>query len=352
MIHREIVRPTLDEVLRFAPPLGSGLPLISPMKWPSGGPAAPTVTSIDPRIGPTSTAVAAITIVGVNFTGATGVTIGGAACTSVVVVDDNTITCVGPNSLSVAGDYNVVVTGPGGNGTLTNGFSVIAGMKLWLRSDVGITSAGAPPFVSAWADQSGLGNDFSQATGFKQPPLNTADANLNGRRSIGPFDEANLQSLAWAGSVDVAAPYSIFLVTYNVTNGTAKYPWGTGGANQSDLYINGTLHFISGSVDIQAAAGSGFSGKYIAGGDSPVTTGTVAIYHNAITAAATAGVGTAPPDLFDVPRRIGRYAESPANFAWPGTIAEIVAIAPIATTGERTRIFNHFAARYAITVGP
>jgi IPT/TIG domain len=61
-----------------------------------------------------------VTIQGSGFTGATAVNIGG-ACTAVVVVSDGEITCTTPTT-SVAGTVNVVVTAPGGTGTLTNGF--------------------------------------------------------------------------------------------------------------------------------------------------------------------------------------------------------------------------------------
>jgi len=226
----------------------------------------------------------------------------------------------------------------------------LSGLVLWLRADLGITLNGGN--VSAWADQSGAGNTFNQPTASKQPVFNAVDANLNNQPSIGPFSEANLHSLIWAGSSGTAPPYSIFIVTYNVTDAVAKYTWATSGANQSDFYINNALHFISGSVDLGTAVGLGFSGKYVMGGDSPITSGTVAVYHNAITAKVTAAVGTDPPDLFNFgQRRIGRYSETPANFAWPGTIAEIVAVNHIATLAERTQIMNYIGTRYAITIG-
>jgi len=78
---------------------------------------APTLTSISPNVGGISGG-AAVTLTGANFTGATGVTIGGVACTSVVVVSATSITCVTP--AGSAGDASVVVTTPdGSNGANT-----------------------------------------------------------------------------------------------------------------------------------------------------------------------------------------------------------------------------------------
>jgi len=77
---------------------------------------APTLTSISPNVGGTSGG-AAVTLTGTNFTGATGVTIGGVACTSVVVVSATSITCVTP--AGSAGDASVIVTATGSNAANT-----------------------------------------------------------------------------------------------------------------------------------------------------------------------------------------------------------------------------------------
>jgi hypothetical protein len=64
----------------------------------------------------------AVTITGTGFGSfVTGVTIGGVAATSVVVVNATTITCVSP--AHATGQVNVVVQGPEGDGTLVNGLT-------------------------------------------------------------------------------------------------------------------------------------------------------------------------------------------------------------------------------------
>lgn len=85
--------------------------------------AAPTVTAISPTSG-LETGGTAISITGTNLLGASSVTIGGVAATSVRVVSATNVTAVTPaNSV---GAKNVVVTTPGGSGTLTNGFTYTA----------------------------------------------------------------------------------------------------------------------------------------------------------------------------------------------------------------------------------
>ncbi len=73
---------------------------------------APTVSSISPRVGG-AIGGTAVTITGTNFTGATGVTIGGVAATSMVVVSATSITCVTP--AGSAGVVSVVVTNSSGS---------------------------------------------------------------------------------------------------------------------------------------------------------------------------------------------------------------------------------------------
>lgn len=59
----------------------------------------------------------AVTIKGRDFTGSTGAALGGTAFTSVVVVDDETITAVSP--AKTAGTYSLTVTNVTGTGTKT-----------------------------------------------------------------------------------------------------------------------------------------------------------------------------------------------------------------------------------------
>jgi formylglycine-generating enzyme required for sulfatase activity len=81
---------------------------------------APTVSSVSPASGSTFGGTA-ITITGANLTGASSVTVGGVAATSVVVVSSTSITAVTP--AGAAGAKNVAVTTAGGTASLTNGFT-------------------------------------------------------------------------------------------------------------------------------------------------------------------------------------------------------------------------------------
>jgi hypothetical protein len=85
--------------------------------------ALPTVTAVAPNNGTTAGGTA-VTITGTNFQNASAVTFGGTAATGITVVNATTITATTP--AHAAGAVNVVVTTPGGAGTLPNGYTYVA----------------------------------------------------------------------------------------------------------------------------------------------------------------------------------------------------------------------------------
>lgn len=80
----------------------------------------PTITSITPATGAHG-GTTPIVIVGTNLTGATGIVIGGAAATAIVVNDDTHIHATAPVHGSAA-TVDVVLTTPAGSVTSTGGF--------------------------------------------------------------------------------------------------------------------------------------------------------------------------------------------------------------------------------------
>ncbi len=116
--------------------------------------AAPTVTGISPNSGPTAGSTN-VTITGTSFTGTTSVTIGGAAATSVVVVNDTTITATTP--AGAAGAQDVVVTNAVGSGTGTGLFTYIAAPTV-----TGISPSSGP--TTGGTNVTITGSNFTGAT--------------------------------------------------------------------------------------------------------------------------------------------------------------------------------------------
>ncbi len=140
----------------------------------------PTVTSITPDVGPLEGG-GAHTIVGLDLTGATGVTIAGSACTSVVVVNDTTITCVGPAHAAASGQ-SVVVTTPGGSNAANALFefwspSILTAEGFWDK-ELG------PYVLGTWdgvASAGGSGSrDLVQGGGIFQPAVSSGEPDFDG----------------------------------------------------------------------------------------------------------------------------------------------------------------------------
>ncbi len=184
---------------------------------PAGTPA-PTATLISPDIGDPAGGGLTRTVTGTGFNaGVSGVTAGGTACTSVVVVNDTTLTCIMP--AHAAGLVDIVVTGPGGSGTLTNGYEFFApsatNQTLRLKSTAGVTeSSGA---VSQWNDQSGAGRNFTQSTEANKPTYSATS--FNGRPGI-TFDGSTdlLTSTAIVDDIIDDDGYTLYYVLKIATN--------------------------------------------------------------------------------------------------------------------------------------
>ncbi len=81
---------------------------------------APTVASVTPSGGPTAGGTT-ITLTGTRFLTATGITVGGVACTSLNIISKTSITCVTP--AVAAGAADIAVTNGGGPGILAGAFT-------------------------------------------------------------------------------------------------------------------------------------------------------------------------------------------------------------------------------------
>ena len=106
--------------------------------------AGPTVSSVSPATGSTAGGTA-ITITGTSLTGATSVTVGGVAATSVVVVSSTSVTAVTP--AGTVGAKSVAVTTPGGTATATNAFTYFAPATISSVSPATGSTAGGTPIT-------------------------------------------------------------------------------------------------------------------------------------------------------------------------------------------------------------
>ena len=237
----------------------------------------------------------------------------------------------------------------GGAGLAPANFSPLSLSPVWwLRADLGITLNGST--VSAWADQSGLGDanrNLSQATGANQPTYNSSDTNFAGRPSLSNAGTTRMSTAAsWSASY--ATPFSLYAVVKDDTSPGNAYVLSNLSGTDSGIFTNiassrhvgldGAANF-SGTLAIPA--GSAVGGEFNGASSN--------LYINAITANATGNTG-AVPNLGANGMCIFNL-NGGASFPLVGRIAEVVAFSSLLSAGNRALLLNYFGSRYGISIG-
>lgn len=217
------ITPTLGSGSSFG--LGSGLP-------PSG--PAPVISLATPNV---SSAAGGwnITLTGSNFTGATAVKIAGVSATSIVVVNDTTITCKAPafstpNGTSTAQTISVKTSNGTGISTSFYYYPSNTPLSAAYRGDVGThVSLG---IVTQWDDQTSNGNNLTRPASYQGPGQTT----VNGLAATTWITGENLGLNVGAAPIGITgSPATICCVgqatSYPSGGGTIAYLNSTGGGN-------------------------------------------------------------------------------------------------------------------------
>ena len=202
----------------------------------------------------------------------------------------------------------------------------IAGCKLWLKADAGITKDGGN-YVSIWADQSGNGNDAVQATGSAQPLW--VDDVLNGKPVL-RFDGLD----NWLEFNEIDNAISIFMVLKHRT-GTGSYPITLGHLTTYDMNGGDGIYMFS----------SSYTSSYVLNGNlfvnsviTPVLSSIKPIVHSLFSIIATGNirVETICNDRFV------------SNHLWDGDFAEIIIFDSALSDTDRQLVENYLNAKYAL----
>jgi len=198
----------------------------------SGSSPIPSISTVSPPFGSVSGSTP-ITLTGSNFTGTTTVSIGGTNITSLAVVNDNTIT--GTTAAGSVANANVVVSAPGGSGTLSQGFTYLpTNWTTGLFGDLGVSASLGK--VSTWSDRSGSGNDFAQSNNSNKP-IWTAPSGSN--RGFLTFDGSATQLIGTNSFQRVFASdltaFSLYAVAWQTTAGSATDPEALNGSMLADF---------------------------------------------------------------------------------------------------------------------
>ena len=229
-----------------------------------------------------------------------------------------------------------------GGGAVAFTPKAIAGLQLWLRADLGITLNVAA--VSAWADQSGVGDanrNAVQATGALQPAFTASNASYNNKPTVTASGSQLLQTGTWLAGI--APPITAYVVGHTTSNaGQDGMLGGTVAFLVQDLL--GAAQIVGESSNVQAASGTLNTPSisyYIADGASS------AIGRNAKTAIKTGTVGAG---FTDTKFSIGNFGGGGAN-AMNGPMAEAIIYTGHHSAGQIAQVMAYLGARYNIAIG-
>ncbi|MFY0627239.1 MAG: T9SS type A sorting domain-containing protein [Reichenbachiella sp.] len=221
---------------------------------------------------------------------------------------------------------------------------VVAGMNLWLRADreaeEGLANdAEDSDAVRFWNDQSGTGNDFSQATIGSRPTFNSNA--INGNPAITFDDGSTFLSMTSAANVN---PGSIYIIYNDASTDPNTTPF-TNDDNDDGLGIGygGTTNLFDGTntpADVRTGANY-VNGTDIGDGTSQTRPGATTELHSRVF---TSNLSNASWNYF-----VGNDRGN-AGTSIGGDVAEIMSYTALHTDTERRDVETYLAIKYGITL--
>ncbi|MGH9552116.1 MAG: chitobiase/beta-hexosaminidase C-terminal domain-containing protein, partial [Terriglobales bacterium] len=157
-------------------------------------------------------------------------------------------------------------------------------LLLWLRSDIGVTSAAGS--VSAWADQSGNSNNATQSTGALQPTLTTGAVNSGVLPTI-TFDGSSQYLSLPTDFANLTAGTSVFVVLDRTTSTGTDVAFTCGNASNSNAVIAETT-----GTDAALYCFNGSTSSNVTTSSTPITTNSYLLLEETFVPGATNGTGT------------------------------------------------------------
>jgi IPT/TIG domain len=187
--------------------------------------SAPTLSGITATSGAASGNVG-VTLTGTNFTGTTGVTFGGAAATSVNVVNSTTVTAVTP--AHAVGAVDVVLTTPGGSATLSGGYTYL------------VTAIGQPSGGGTIACLGGGTQDLIAATANNSSGIDWGGAGTAIGPSAQSFLDGATNTSAIVTTLGAGTNYAAGLCAAYEVDSQGNTPCQAGNTCYSDWYLPAT----------------------------------------------------------------------------------------------------------------
>jgi hypothetical protein len=250
--------------------------------------------------------------------------------------------------MPLVGSRKVALLGRGGFSPLD-----VDGLQLWLRADAGVYQDAAKTtpavndgdVVGCWEDQSGNGNDATQATTAKKPVVKLGI--VNGKPVV-RFDGID-DKLIISSTLNISgAQDRTFFAVCKTSSGTSE-PVFSINADSSVAGKRWTVRGASGKLRIEIA-GSGYNSALRTTAMSVLavklygsTLGDHILYRNSVSESAS---GTSTVDTLDTNTQLGSYVSGTAFLN--GDIAEILVYNSALSDADRQAIEDYLDNKYNV----
>jgi hypothetical protein len=212
----------------------------------------------------------------------------------------------------------------------------LTNLKLWVKSDTGITLVGSK--VSAWADQSGNGNNLTQGTDANRPTF--VSSQLNGYGTV-QFDGINDKMVS--PSFTLAQPETIFIVYKNPSFDAGGYIFDGITGDSGGYFQYGSSPFVYMYAGASFTPITGIAGAYFLA--TCIFNGASSKHQRNNAAEQTGNAGAASMGGFT----LGSYAGGTGYEGNPH-VAEVVVMSGVATAAQRNNMKTYVTNRYGITM--
>lgn len=233
-------------------------------------------------------------------------------------------------------------------------------LKLWLRSDVGVTSSGGA--VSNWTDQSGNSNHAGQSTGASKPTLITNAAN-SGILSTISFDGGSDHLILPTDFSDLTSGASIFVVLKPSNGSATGTPVSVGNTSNNDALIARTVGTNAAMYAFNSSTSSNVTTS-----SAPISTSNFQILEQIFSPGQSAGTGVGKiyvngnleATATNLVQNLNNTSRS-SNFVgvgsglanyFPGDICEILLFSSPLSDSERHSLESYFLSKYNVGATP
>lgn len=228
----------------------------------------------------------------------------------------------------------------------------VAGLKLWLRADLGVTLSGSN--AVAWADQSGFGNDVVNVG-----TVPFVASSINGKPGLTCSASSGFQNTT-SSPIAAGAPRTIFIVAKASSEfGGILYCNYSGavGAKTQELWMMGATGSAPGFV---------YGGRGGATGEVDLTSVPVIARPLITRLSTTGGAGATPSVSLNGAAQsvsvaaamqietgaagfgVGIRPYSTGSFGWPGDICEVLVFDSVLSPSDEVLVYGYLLAEYAI----